>query len=67
MVGTHLFEHYISLKTQALLLHDIDNFARSRFTNWVGQIFVGRYFFCNDTKFRDFCSTMELPTYTATL
>lgn len=57
---THLFEKTLSLRAQSGLSSDFDAFTRNRFTTHVGKVFVGSYFFPNEIKFRDFCTTMEL-------
>lgn len=62
-VCSHLFEHCVTLRTQFGLVSDIEFFARNRFMNISGKVFTGTYFFPNDSKFRDFSSTMDLQTY----
>ena len=62
-VCSHLFEHAVSLRTQFGIVSDLEFFMRNRFQNITGKVFPGTYFFPNDSKFRDFSSTMDLQTY----
>jgi hypothetical protein len=62
-VCSHLFEHSVSLRTQFGLVSDIEFFLRNRFMNISGKVFSGTYFFPNDSKFRDFSSTLDLQNY----
>lgn len=66
-VCSHLFEKILSLRAQCGLSADFDAFTRNRFMSQAGKVFVGAYFFPNEVKFRDFCTTMELSTCMAAL